>query len=96
MTLGTSRLAVDGVLLIFEQGDYPFNEKGQQLYPRYEFFKQVVDVFESSGRVAPVASIEKALVGGPPAMAVSPDGRWLLYTQVDRRDADLALVENFR
>ncbi len=54
LMLGTSRLAVDGVLLIFEQGDYPFNEKGQQLYPRYEFFKQVVDVFEASGRVVPV------------------------------------------
>ncbi len=50
----------------------------------------------AGGRAAPVAAIEKALVGGPPAMAVSPDGRWLLYTQVDRRDADLALVENFR
>lgn len=54
LTLGTGRLAVDGVLLIFEQGSYPFNEKGQQLYPRYEFFKQIVEVFESSGRTVPV------------------------------------------
>jgi hypothetical protein len=54
LTLGTGRLAVDGVVLIGEQGDYPENEKGQQLYPRYEFFKQVVKVFESSGRSVPV------------------------------------------
>ncbi len=54
LTLGTGRLAVDGVLLIVEQGHYPFNEKGQQLYPRYEFFKQIVDVFESSRRAVPV------------------------------------------
>ena len=30
------------------------NEKGQTLYPRYEFFKEVVKVFEASGRSVPV------------------------------------------
>jgi hypothetical protein len=54
LTLGTGRLAVDGVVIIGEQGDYPENEKGQQLYPRYEFFKEVVKVFEASGRSVPV------------------------------------------
>src|SRR5262245_5048091 len=42
---GRDRLAVDGVLSIAEQGRYPRNEKGQRLYPRHEFFKQIVDVF---------------------------------------------------
>ena len=51
---GTDRLAVDGVLIIGEHGDYPTNEKGQILYPRYEFFKQCVDVFEKDGRSVPV------------------------------------------
>src|SRR5262245_29129091 len=37
LTLGTGKLAVDGVLLIGEHGNYPSNEKGQKLYPRYEF-----------------------------------------------------------
>src|ERR1043166_1847381 len=32
LTLGGSRLAVDGVLLIGEHGDYPTNRKGQKLY----------------------------------------------------------------
>lgn len=54
LTLGGSKLAVDGVLIIGEHGRYPRNEKGQVLYPRYKFFKQIVDVFESSGRVVPV------------------------------------------
>lgn len=54
LTLGTSRLAVDGVLLIGEHGNYPRNEKGQYLYPRYEFFRQVVEVFRDSGRSVPV------------------------------------------
>ena len=47
------------------------NEKGQILYPRYEFFKQCVDVFEKDGRAVPVYndkhlsySFEKAQVDG--------------------------------
>ena len=51
---GGSKLAVDGVLIIGEHGDYPHNEKGQILYPRYEFFRQVADVFEADGRAVPV------------------------------------------
>ncbi len=54
LTLGTDRLAVDGVVIIAEHGDYPNNEKGQKLYPRYEWFKECVKVFESSGRAVPV------------------------------------------
>jgi hypothetical protein len=54
LTLGTGRLAVDGVLLIAEHGNYPDNEKMQKLYPRYEFMQQVVDVFRASGRSVPV------------------------------------------
>jgi hypothetical protein len=51
---GGDRLAVDGVVVIGEHGDYPRNEKGQILYPRYEFFEQVVRVFEEDGRSVPV------------------------------------------
>jgi hypothetical protein len=54
LTLGGSKLAIDGVVIIGEHGDYQKNEKGQTLYPRYKFFKQVVKVFESSGRSVPV------------------------------------------
>lgn len=54
LTLGTSRLAVDGVVIIAEHGKYPRNDKGQTLYPRYDFFKQIVKVFEASGRSVPV------------------------------------------
>ncbi|HEY1601093.1 MAG TPA: hypothetical protein VGG64_15935 [Pirellulales bacterium] len=51
---GTGQLAVDAVLIIGEHGDYPDNELGQKKYPRYEFFKQVTDVFRSEGRTTPV------------------------------------------
>jgi hypothetical protein len=54
LTLGSDRLAVDGVVIIGEHGNYPKNEKGQTEYPRYEWFKEVVRLFESSGRAVPV------------------------------------------
>jgi hypothetical protein len=54
LTLGGDRLAVDGVLLIGEHGDYPYNEKGQKLYPRYELFQKIVAVFRASGKTVPV------------------------------------------
>ena len=54
LTLGGDKLAVDGVLLIGEHGDYPYNEKGQKLYPRYEMFQKIVEVFRKSGRSVPV------------------------------------------
>src|ERR1700722_15030786 len=47
LTVGGSKLAVDGVVLVGEHGNYPRNEKHQHLYPRYEFFQQIVNVFES-------------------------------------------------
>lgn len=43
---GGDRLSVDAVLIIGEHGNYPRNKYGQTKYPRYEFFKQVIDVFK--------------------------------------------------
>jgi hypothetical protein len=51
---GGKKLAVDAVLIIGEHGDYPVNKIGQRQYPRYEFFKQVVDVFKKDDRTTPV------------------------------------------
>ncbi len=54
LTLGGSTLAVDGVVIIAEHGNYPKNEKGQTRYPRYRWFKEVVEIFEASRRAVPV------------------------------------------
>jgi len=51
---GGDKLAVDAVLIIGEHGNYPRNDLGQVLYPRYEFFRQCVEVFEKDGRAVPV------------------------------------------
>ena len=54
LTLGGGKLAVDGVLIVGEHGDYAWNEKEQHMYPRRFFFEQVCGVFAATGRSVPV------------------------------------------
>ena len=54
LTLGTGKLAVDGVLLIGEHGDYPDDDRGVKLYPRKRFFEEIVKVYRASKKAAPV------------------------------------------
>ena len=48
------KLAVDGVLLIAEHGNYSLNDKGQILYPRYEWMEEIAKVFAKVGKSVPV------------------------------------------
>lgn len=53
ITMGTGKIAVDAVCFIGEHGNYPENELGQKMYPRYELFTQILDVYEKAGRAVP-------------------------------------------
>jgi hypothetical protein len=54
LTLGTGKLAVDGVFLIAEHGDYPRSSTGNIQYPKRRFWEQILKVFRDSNRVVPV------------------------------------------
>jgi hypothetical protein len=54
LTLGGEQLPVDGVLVVGEHGDYPQNEKGQDLYPRKRFFDETIAVLRRSNRAVPI------------------------------------------
>ncbi len=77
LTLGTGRLAVDGVLLVAEHGDYPRSETGQTVYPKRRLFGEVLDVFDRGGRVVPVF-IDKHLADN------WDDAKWI-YDEARRR-----------
>jgi Tol biopolymer transport system component/DNA-binding winged helix-turn-helix (wHTH) protein len=47
-------------------------------------------------RVVQVAALDRRPVPFLAGLAVSPDERWILYTQEDQRSSDIMLVENFR
>ena len=54
LTLGSGKLAVDGVLLIAEHGDYPKSATGNTVYPKRRFWDETIGVFKASGRQVPV------------------------------------------
>jgi len=50
---GGNRLAVDAVLTVIEDDEYPRNERGKILLPNFDFFQQCAQVFETDGRSVP-------------------------------------------
>ena len=60
------------------------DEKGHSDLSTYEFV---------TGKTRKILTVERPVTF---AIDVSPDGRTILYTQVDESGSDLMLVENFR
>jgi hypothetical protein len=58
----------------------------------------VLKFFSFSNRVTLFRQLPKEtkVDGSSTALSVSPDGRRILYTQIDQSGSDLMLVENFR
>jgi Tol biopolymer transport system component len=81
--------ALQGFWALLDNGIYFVNPKATP-HPTIDFFNF------ATGRTSQVAVIEKELQLTSPSLAVSPDGRWLLYAEVDNFENDIMLVENFR
>jgi Tol biopolymer transport system component len=78
-----------GYWAVADKGIYFVNAESK-LHPVIEFFSF------ATRRVRQIAMMEKKASRGSPGLAISPDGRWILYTQVDQSDSNIMLVENFR
>ncbi len=50
----------------------------------------------ATNQLTEIAKLEKPLLAGNPGLSISPDGRWLLYPQIDQNNNDIILIENFR
>jgi Tol biopolymer transport system component/predicted Ser/Thr protein kinase len=78
-----------GYWAVVDEGIYFLNAEAEPR-PAIEFYRF------ATRRATRVTVPEKDPDYGDPGMAVSPDGRWILYAQVDQETSDIMLVENFR
>jgi Tol biopolymer transport system component len=73
--------------VVKDDGIYFISDQEQERLARIQFFD-----FRTR-QVIQVASISAPHEGG---FDISPDGQWLLVSQIDHRNADIMLMENFR
>lgn len=79
LTLGTGKLAVEGVVLVAEHGKYGKSATGQTLYPKHRLFGEIVKVFRKSGRVVPVFSDKHLSDNWDDALAIYRTARKLKF-----------------
>ena len=51
---GGSKLAVDGIAVIGEHGNYPRTPRGNFMYPRKRYFDEITKVMQQDGRIVPL------------------------------------------
>jgi hypothetical protein len=81
------------------QGGWAVIERGLCVLTLGRTSGPVIEFFRSGIRQPTVVATlakETRFYPSTPHFAVSPDGRWVLYVQVDRVESDLSLVENFQ
>ncbi|HEY7338955.1 MAG TPA: hypothetical protein VH639_28960 [Bryobacteraceae bacterium] len=49
-----------------------------------------------TGKIAQIGAVEPTVSGDYPGISVSPDGRWLLYSNVAGINSDVMMVDHFR
>jgi len=82
------KLGYWGYWAVVDGGIYFVNVEVKS-HPTIQFFSF------ATGRLTQIATMDKGAVVLGPGFAVSPDGRWILYAQVDQSGGDITLVENF-
>jgi Tol biopolymer transport system component len=102
---GIWKMPVDGgeESLVFDQlepgfwGNWALTDQGIYFVNLDAKRNPTIKFFDfATGRIKQVAAPERMPVWGLVGLAVSPDGRWILYAQVDQDTSDIMLVENFR
>ena len=59
--------------------------------------RPVIEFFSfTTGKVTPVATLDKPISKSEPGLTVSPDRRWLVFAQMDQSGSDIMIVDNFR
>jgi len=50
----------------------------------------------ATGQVTRVYAMQKPIPAGTRGISITPDGRWLLFTQIDQSGSDIRMMDNFR
>lgn len=82
LTLGTDGIAVEGVVMVAEHGDYPNSETGAQEYPKRKFFEQIFETVDKYGRRGLPVFCDKHLADK------WVDAKWI-YDEAKKRDMPL-------
>jgi hypothetical protein len=76
-------------------GDEWFPSRAGIYFLSRENGKATIKLYDTrTQKISPVFSPEKSLPGWIGAMPVSPDGKWMLFPQVDGHSSNLMMVEN--
>ncbi len=82
LTLGGDKLAVDGVVMVAEHGEYPRSEIGAEMYPKRKFFEQIFATCDKFGRRGLPVFCDKHLAD------TWVDAKWI-YDEAKKRDMPL-------
>lgn len=82
MTLGTDKIAVEGVVMVAEHGTYEKNEVGAEAYPKRKFFEQIFETCDKYRRRGLPVFCDKHLAD------TWTDAKWI-YDQAKQRGMPL-------
>ena len=72
-------------------------QKGIYFATANEPVRPIIEFFNfTTGKVTTIAALDKPLSPSDPGLTVAPNGRSILFAQMDQSGSDLMLVENFR
>ena len=71
-------------------------ESGIYFYPDTSAKTELDFLDLRTSRIRRIYTFDKPPDAWGSGLSVSPDGKWLLYSQIDEVASDLMLVENFR
>jgi Tol biopolymer transport system component/DNA-binding winged helix-turn-helix (wHTH) protein len=94
---GSSPEEVKGMPELSFQGTEWFPSKAGIYFMSHENGKTTIELYDTrTQKIRPIFSLEKSPPYWIGAMPVSPDGKWMLFPQVDGHSSNLMMVENMQ